>query len=578
MILDIFKSRDVIDEEGVINGSTDKIITSYGSTNSSISSRKNERTEKVRSKVVALFMPMIVAILFFTQYLSKSSISDDAALHSSILSNEKITSVKGNKFVTLKETTSSKVSDLSSLKEKATAFRNHLSNNGYTVRDGFMTFFFKEDCELYLNKTGTCYGNNPGTPYGLYQLPHIPGEETIDLVPDYENDGYGLEIRIRSDEAIVLMGITPPKAKYFGYSHYLFRTLDRRGDGNFTAIFASLDDTINPTTINVGRRRKNVPYNTAFEKEVVITTSGNKNTIRDVDKALDHADVPGKIRNLQRISTTHGGVAPPVGLFHAGLEADKDTLTFLHRVAIIEDEAAREKYFNNPPVIIFRITPNDDEKSIKSKLSTSIKDRFPIPLRAPRWSFSERRFENALNDLESAVRVDHNIQAEAEVEKFPLNGNKCILGYLKCLGDNGDTAYFVSRPTFTMPDENSYYVIIGVNHMASGRSQYSEVGALDKATATGVSSFNSVKDMPGSTSIYFDGDDNKYLYALTVRRNCTGIKFCMELPSPPAYPKVDFDEPPIFTFRAVLSPGGSAGPDLDKLLKDRVFFVKAPQN
>lgn len=491
-------------------------------------------------------------------------------------------------------TSAAKFSNFTALEDTAAAFQDSLTSRGYSVRRGSLKFIFKEDCETYVNISGSCYGNNPGTPYGLYQLPHIPGEAIEDLTEAAGTGGLGLEIRLRSNEAIVLMGVTPPKAQYFGYTSYLFKTLDRRGDGNFTSIFASLDDTLNPQSIRVGQRRlpplsRLTPgaYDAAFEKDVIITTTGDKDTVRDIDIALNRAGVPKNIRNLQKISTTYGGILPPVGLFDAGLEADKDTLLFLHRVAIFDDEEAQNNYLNNPPVVIFRITPDEckaegskrrEDNCLVSESSnrpvTSINDRFPIPIRARRNSKSENKYRNALDGLEAAVRAAHNVLAEVEVEQFPLNGNLCILGFLQCLGDNSDTVYFVSRPEFAFPDDDSYYIIIGVNHMATGSSKYSEVGSLDFSSLTGVASFNSVNDMPGSSSIYDGVDKSEYLYALTVRRNCNGIQFCMEIPAPPEYPKIDLNDPPIFTFRAVKSPRGQTGPDMDSLLLDRVFFAR----
>jgi len=508
-------------------------------------------------------------------------------------------------------TSAAKYSDARKLRNTANSFRNFLKKKGYTVRDGNLKFFFtNDDCHAAIDAVGTCFGNNPeANPYGVYQLPHIPGEAIDDLVPsfggDRTNDGFGLEIRIRSDEAIVLMGVTPPKAEYFGYTHYLYRSMDRRiksdgaeGPTNFTTILASLDDTLNPTTIRVKQNKKR--YKSSFGKDVVITTTGHKGTAKDVQKALKQAGVSNKIVNLQKISIQRNQTSAEfthtsTGLYNAGLDADKDTLMLLSRVAIFQNETAGNRYLQNPPVLVFRVTPNQPvtitlpQPSDDKHTELTPQPHYPTPNRAERTTRSEEIFRTALDTLENAVRAAHTIRENFGAQVLPLDGNHCIRSSISCVGDNPDTAYAVSATNVTLPqsltnDESSsagYFVVIGVNHAATNSSQYSELGSIDLRTGTGVASFDN-RRMPGSAEPYLlnettndaSGDAAKYLYAIMVRRNCTGIlQRCVEIPSPPTFPNVGFDDPILFVFRAVLSPRGLSGPDPSALLPARVLYA-----
>jgi len=503
------------------------------------------------------------------------------------------------------------------LDDAADDFSSHLISRGFDVREGSLKFFFKEDCIDYVDLIGTCFGNNPGTPYGIYQLPHIPGEQYDDLIPAIGTNNLGLEVRIRSDEAIVLIGVTPPESAYFGYTHYLWKTRNKRENNNPLFTAASLDDTINPYTINVGQRISS-SYDAAFDKDVVITSTGDQGTARAVDRALTKAGIPRNIRNLQKISTKVGGPLPPVGLYNPGLEEDKDSILFLNRVAVFQNETLGSQYLKNPPFRLFRITPKErnrrdlrksrsesgnDESNFKigrqkqtilnrdpigdtrlatlnrepvrNKPDTSINNRYVVPLRTPQRSLSESKFKKSLDRLEDVIRSNHNIKEQGEVVLFPLIGSQCIFASLECYGDNGDTAYFIARPEFTMPTDDNYYVVIGVNHMATGRSVYAEVGGYQLSTATGIASFESINNMPGSAETYLNRNDSKYLYAFTARRDCTGIDFCMTLPFPnEGFPFLETEEPPGFIFRAIMSPGGPGGPDPKKLIMARVFYAQ----
>ena len=117
---------------------------------------------------------------------------------------------------------------------------------------------------------------------------------------------------MREDEAIVLFGVTPPQAEYFGFTMYLNNVhyefgdvsggysgghlLLRRPDDNRTHIQASLQDPINPSNINV---TSDGTFHDSFDKDFVIVTTGD-NFMNDViKKGLMDVDIPPDIFNFQ---------------------------------------------------------------------------------------------------------------------------------------------------------------------------------------------------------------------------------------------------------------------------------------
>jgi len=169
----------------------------------------------------------------------------------------------------------------------AATFKSYMENKGYLVDKGEFQFWSPEDCE---EEGGLkCFGNNPDSPYGLYSFYNdFEGEYTNDLNLD-------LERRLRIDEAVVFFGLTPPLAKYFGFTHYLGRREKDPGIGSKRKS-SSLSDTINPMNINV---TGDGSYEASFNSDVCIVTTGDQNMFKAVKEGMQYAGVPPEVMNLQ---------------------------------------------------------------------------------------------------------------------------------------------------------------------------------------------------------------------------------------------------------------------------------------
>jgi len=108
------------------------------------------------------------------------------------------------------------------MKQVSSDLNNTFSKN-YWVKPGQIYYYGIKDCVNAINTINGCSGPNPVTPYGFLLAPINPKDKyTMQdnfMVPD---SNLSTNFRMRSDEAIVIIGITPPKSKFFSYIPYMF--------------------------------------------------------------------------------------------------------------------------------------------------------------------------------------------------------------------------------------------------------------------------------------------------------------------------------------------------------------------
>ena len=102
---------------------------------------------------------------------------------------------------------------------------NGLKQQGYEVARGYFKLYTEDDCPYSYEVLHSCLGNNPAAPYVLPVVPAWPDEwvdpGTAGMVgPTVE--GYNASYRLDPHEAIVILGVLPPPAAYFGLQTYLF--------------------------------------------------------------------------------------------------------------------------------------------------------------------------------------------------------------------------------------------------------------------------------------------------------------------------------------------------------------------
>jgi hypothetical protein len=116
------------------------------------------------------------------------------------------------------------------IENKAQLLISDLTEQGYEVQRGYLKLYTTDDCEYSYRVMENCYGNNPAAPYVLPAVPYWENEfrdaATYNAFGPIR-DGYGATFRFDRSEAILIFGILPPPAAYFGFQTYHFHAKER---------------------------------------------------------------------------------------------------------------------------------------------------------------------------------------------------------------------------------------------------------------------------------------------------------------------------------------------------------------
>jgi hypothetical protein len=399
---------------------------------------------------------------------------------------------------------------------------------GYRVDAGGFGVFRLEDCA----GLPTCYAANPTSPYLYYVVPPRPGEVRTEAAP---LGGF----RLDEDEALLYLGRTPPRARYFGERSYLFER-----DG--VDLFASLGDTLNQLVLATDGG--------PFDGETAIITTADASLDARLRTLLDAAGAPRGIANSDLM---------PRSLLRMGLGADADLLTVLWRVALFDDAAAGEAWLASVPGVLLRIYPAASRAIDPSALPT---------LRPRGTGQSEAAFGPALDRLGQAIAARYAGRASTASTASAATqfGWDCIASGTRCLGDNRDAAYLVSAPLLLSADASDFVVVYGVDHERTGKASYINLTLYDQAHLAGAVAV--VGDaLVGSAGAYLGADDPaaSVLYVHKFARACGGEPFCDEVPTD--FPGLPLDGTGLFIERAYLEPPTRVGPAPDELEPPRLL-------
>jgi hypothetical protein len=222
-------------------------------------------------------------------------------------------------------------------------FKDNLARDGFLVTEGRAQKFdpVQNYCAGLL--PNALYGNK-GAPYVAALVPDSPpGEAPTPLPPEF---------RLAPDEAVVMIGLTPPSEHYFSYQIYLsHRLYPPKTQPDF--LLNSLGDSVNLRTIQtIGPD--------PFKRPLVLVFTPDKDIEARVRDALRGADYPTSITNT---------VVIPSSMLKLGLSATSDTLLIAHRNALFTDPNASDLYIANPTLRVFRVTPKN----------TATSNPFPTP-------------------------------------------------------------------------------------------------------------------------------------------------------------------------------------------------------
>ena len=131
------------------------------------------------------------------------------------------------------------------------------------------------------------------------------------------------------------------------------------------------------------------------------------------------------------------------------------------------------------------------------------------------------------------------------------------------------------NPALRKMGEDDMYVVIGVNHEATGNARYASISIYDTQGFVGVNTITSV-DMVGSIDRYMpEHPEREKLYAVVFARTCPqellDAGHCVEVST--GFPGIPLDAHPVFLSRAYMEPGKTVGPRTIALVPPRIFKV-----
>jgi len=319
-------------------------------------------------------------------------------------------------------------------------FVRELEREGFIVQPGNVTKAFPLD--YYASGyVPDCNGNNADNPYFGVLVPPAPEQQAGNQFP--------FTYRLRDDEALVLVGATPPECLYFSYRTYLLNRYNP-DQASRVKIFASLGDTVNIRML----RERNIGQS-VFERPIILISTANPLTNELVRSAAFKA---GYHKNNLYTDIIPADVA------RLGLDRHCDELLFLHRTALFADKEAERAFAEAPTYLLLRLTP-------KERL-TGFTYATP-PLKTRGSGTTEMALLETVEILKSNV-ITQFPEYEAKVLRTQIwfeEGFTAIQNYANVLGEVRDALYLKSDDFFLAEDE--FLAVIGVNHHETGKSGYS---------------------------------------------------------------------------------------------------------
>ncbi|MCX3061132.1 hypothetical protein [Streptomyces beihaiensis] len=439
-------------------------------------------------------------------------------------------------------------------------FKHHLSESGYVSQSGSESVFDLNGryCD------GTVFSAlwpNPQSPYILTGLPEVPGQAP--------NTNPPRTWRLRQDEAVVLIGRTPPPEAYFGFD--LTRVKGSLHTGPI--MWPSVVDPVNNETV---RTTGKSPYGRPFA--LVIT--GNRHTREEVDQMLAASGLGDGTNNM---------TIPPA-MYRLGLGKRSDQFLLGIRTVLAKPglEKKLDDYRAKPPLQVFRVRPRGGSENQTKPVYG------PAPLPVPRMRVSgtgatELDLNPTLQKLRRRIIAAHPgykaqdivVRRGFEESNPGLQENlltKPPLTGVDALSNDADDP--ITR-NFRLPN-GSFVVAYGTNHVATRQASYSSVTMYAGPKAAVSLAARNNRDLRGSARDFLaDRPDADKFYAWTFSRAgsagptgphvtelpSTSTKFCSQYGT---------DRPVDMTTlravaRAYAQPGTNTRPAMSSLLLDRLL-------
>ncbi|SMC16592.1 hypothetical protein SAMN02745134_00115 [Clostridium acidisoli DSM 12555] len=473
-------------------------------------------------------------------------------------------------------------------------FISILDRNGFIVQEGKLKYIdILQLCSEGI--VDNCMGNNVGAPYAVCLLPPAPNQNPskgqkppIGYTPDNPNNyPYlvpGFTFKLRPDEAIVLIGETPPHVLYYCFRSYLgfienkleknYSEYIKAGNdytGFYHLVFASLGDQLNNYNIWTDNTPNGIPGEPYNSSSIIISTA-DKNINKQIRNALGIAGYSSDIMNDDNI---------PIELVNMGLEAGKDTFIYMMRFALWADQNAGNQYISNIDkfIKVLRITPKVPHNNLNPWEVPTLKIR--------ETGITEYQVvPNSRNDLDYLRNQIINKYGGTEYNHVDLDltvaipdNFNAILRDVNVYGDDRDGVYFKTED-FQLSSDDDFVIVYGINHERTGKAIYSNASFYGAELFNGVAGAFSTVQFPDTALEFFPtGYENAgYYYVYKMARkadeeNVVIIPYSTGNPLGKAY-GVDNNQDARILFRVYLDKIAMVGPYIFDIIWDQAILFK----
>lgn len=446
----------------------------------------------------------------------------------------------------------------------------------------------------------SCFGNNAGSGYLVPMLPPAPNQdpspattmgpyswpaEAPSLLYDEaaQNEPanpyfspVGWTYKLRQDEAVVIIGTTPPACKYFSLINYIFaspvtpgkvyteRSFFQYGSaetGVYHPIFASLGAPVNMNNINV--EGEGAP----FGKRFVYIASGNQTTVENVRNALIDA---GYAEDMINVAPFYADT------LRMGLGTNADVFNILMRTS----QPAEQEVFDawvaklSDETEVYRITPMEETPQ----------NAYPYPVLTPRGTGVHEvqtvpEADKILDQIRAGLIAEYGEDYTYEELSSRIAVPEGMTGYLNdanTQGDNRDTSYLMTDD-FVLNSDEDFIVVYGVNHVATGKATYANTVLYARPMLNGVVSlYDSM--YKGSADRYVAEEDSENYYVIKLARTARDaytavIPYSTDNPNGKFY-GVDNGSQLILAYRAYVEPSTGVGPSYYEIVYDRAIVFR----
>lgn len=340
---------------------------------------------------------------------------------------------------------------------------------------------------------------------------------------------FSCEWRLREPEVVLVVGCTPPPAKYFGITPYVYKSYDA---GIVRTLFASAGDTLAVGGDDGSGTARFARLGTSAAR-VETKADGTMGVVRDVRcwNSTFAAAFGGHTRVLRDaidVLRTHAGSSVPfienaLNAYGLSRQTGVKTRALMIRHAVPANARDWAAYAESPPFVVMRLTPRRapifpapfpraplirretfDETPLASSIAL-VAERAAALFRAGGVEATTFGLDAFFEGFEGFARDEGNQEKDSrntwfddvpgtyETQIVPSppaqilfdNGQRCVDTAWNCGGDNRDTTY-VNGPRFSLPDDRTVAYVVGANHAATGNAVYANVAVYDPARKLGV--------------------------------------------------------------------------------------------